>query len=65
MDGLNMGLIKAMPFPMVPITLQKKYVEIKAIVLANIDKQHLSESYQESLFNSLNQQLFAGKCLTA
>ncbi len=65
MDGLNMGLIKTMPFPMVPIKLQKKYVEIKMAVLSNLDKQHLSESYQESLFNSLNQQLFAGKCLTA
>lgn len=65
MDGLNMGLIKTMPFPMVPINLQEKYVEIKMAVLSKLDKQHLSESYQESLFNSLNQQLFAGKCLTA
>ncbi|WP_421252914.1 restriction endonuclease subunit S [Aeromonas jandaei] len=65
MDGLNMGLIKTMPFPMVPIKLQEKYVEIKMAVLSNLDKQHLSESYQESLFNSLSQQLFAGKCLTA
>ncbi|WP_429169950.1 restriction endonuclease subunit S [Aeromonas rivipollensis] len=65
MDGLNMGLIKAMPFPMVPIKLQEKYVEIKMNVLSSLDKQHLSESNQEDLFNSLSQQFFVGKCLTA
>ncbi|MFM5711553.1 MAG: restriction endonuclease subunit S [Aeromonas veronii] len=65
MDGLNMGLIKTMPFPMVPIKLQEKYVEIKMNVLSSLDKQHLSESYQEDIFNSLSQQFFVGKCLTA
>ncbi|WP_323900148.1 restriction endonuclease subunit S [Aeromonas hydrophila] len=65
MDGLNMGLIKTMPFPMVPIKLQEKYVEIKMNVLSSLDKQLLSESYQEDIFNSLSQQFFVGKCLTA
>ncbi len=61
MDGLNMGMIKAMPIPKVPIELQKEYDDIvsKASLLAL--KNYESNLSTDICFLSLSQKAFKGE----
>ena len=61
MDGLNMGLIKSLPVPIVPIALQRAYIKIvkhRANVYNHLTTQ-AAES--ETLFSSLQQRAFRGE----
>ena len=61
MDGLNMGVIKKMPFPMVPVSMQKKYERISLKVSRSMENL-LSVSHEVSdLFSSLSQKAFKGE----
>jgi type I restriction enzyme S subunit len=61
MSGLNMGIIKAMPVVLPPLTQQERYVE----TIKEVHKQKLnSKRHQEQLnelFDSLQQQAFDGE----
>jgi len=61
MDGLNMGLIKSLPVPMVPITKQRDYTKIakRRMKLAEGVKSQVAKS--EHLFSSLQQRAFRGE----
>ncbi|WP_138739912.1 restriction endonuclease subunit S [Pseudoalteromonas sp. S554] len=61
MAGLNMGIVKGIPVPLVPLNLQVKY-DSMARRLNGLSKE-LSEhkGSGNSLFNSLSQKAFAGE----
>ncbi len=61
MAGLNMGIVKGIPVPLVPLNLQVKY-DSMARRLNGLSKE-LSEHKESgnSLFNSLSQKAFAGE----
>ena len=61
MDGLNMGIIKAMPLLVPPIGLQQTYVtRLQALqVLISVQRTALSES--DALFASLRHRAFRGE----
>lgn len=61
MDGLNMGIIKEMPFPLVPIDMQKIYVDIKTRVLSGLESLASAARQDAELFNALNQKAFSGQ----
>jgi type I restriction enzyme S subunit len=62
MDGLNMGMIKDMPIPKVPIHIQDRYEKICDKTLANIRLQETSSVAVDEGFKSLSHQAFSG-CL--
>jgi type I restriction enzyme S subunit len=61
MDGLNMGIIKALPVPQVPLHLQEEYRDLvrahSKMKVRLIDHQANSET----LFSSLQQRAFSGQ----
>ncbi|MDD9194252.1 restriction endonuclease subunit S [Aliivibrio sp. S3MY1] len=61
MSGLNMGIIKAMPIPVFPLSMQKKYVEITQMTenLKHIRKD--IEMLGNENFNALSQKAFLGQ----
>jgi type I restriction enzyme S subunit len=61
MDGLNMGIIKALPVPVVPMALQHRYQTFVSALSRT--KKHLREqsSNADSLFQSLVQRAFSGQ----
>lgn len=61
MDGLNMGIIKAMPVPQVPLHLQEEYREVvrKHHQMKTRLTAHQAEA--ERLFSSLQQRAFSGQ----
>lgn len=61
MDGLNMGIIKALPVHLPPIELQKKYSDIHKKIMRNKDVINLTGEGYEELFSSLSQKAFAGE----
>ena len=61
MDGLNMGLIRALPVPQVPIGLQKEYRNIVAAQRQAKQDQTKHQDDSETLFASLQQQAFSGQ----
>ncbi|KDE40746.1 Type I restriction-modification system, specificity subunit S [Nitrincola lacisaponensis] len=61
MDGLNLGMIKEMPIPLVPIDTQIKYVEISKSVKRSLDNLNLVGQENLDLFSSLSQQAFRGE----
>ncbi|GAB1260331.1 restriction endonuclease subunit S [Aurantivibrio plasticivorans] len=60
MDGLNMGMIKDMPIPKVPIHIQERYEKICNESLANISLQEISSVAVDEGFKSLSQKAFSG-----
>jgi type I restriction enzyme, S subunit len=61
MDGLNLGMIKEMPIPVVPLDIQIKYVEISKSVNRSLDNLNLASQGEANLFSSLSQKAFAGE----
>lgn len=61
MEGLNMGIIKGMPVPLVPLNLQNKYLTIKQKA-EKIGVDHAESLADiEACFASLSQKAFSGK----
>lgn len=61
MDGLNMGIIKEMPIPLVPVALQEAFAA-KLIALSQLKKmEECSEGECDALFNSLQHRAFRGE----
>jgi type I restriction enzyme S subunit len=61
MNGLNIGIIKDMPLPSVPISQQAIFVErVQAINAQKICEQALADQHDD-LFNSLLQRAFKGE----
>ena len=61
MSGLNMGVIKELPVPVVPLTVQKKYQEICEKHDSVLDLLNDSSAVNDEIFNSLSQKAFAGE----
>ena len=61
MDGLNMGLIKSMPIPLVPLSLQREYQRKVIALRGNQASQRSSLSNLDSLFSSLQHRAFRGE----
>ena len=61
MEGLNMTIIKNLPVPLVPISLQQHYREIHQKQYKLKDKIFSGQSDDENLFNSLLQKAFRGE----
>lgn len=60
MDGLNGGLIKSLPVPIVPITLQRKYAQLVKNRTKLVDRLTTQSAESEALFSSLQQRAFRG-----
>jgi type I restriction enzyme, S subunit len=65
MDGLNMGIIKALPINLPPVSLQRRFVDqIKAVRTAKtIHATHLA--HLDELFASLQHRAFRGELLAS
>ena len=63
MDGLNMGIIKAMPLLVPPIGLQQTYVTRLQALQALVSVQRAALSDSNALFASLQHRAFSGKLL--
>jgi len=61
MDGLNMGMIKEMPFPKVPIEFQIEYETISNKVSHMVKNQGIGSEAVSENFSSLSQKAFNGK----
>jgi type I restriction enzyme S subunit len=61
MDGLNMGIIKQLPVPLVPVDLQKKYVKLWHRLMQYKQRVMDVTGEDDSLFNSLLQRAFQGR----
>ncbi|CDM88702.1 restriction endonuclease subunit S [Xenorhabdus bovienii] len=61
MDGLNMGMIKEMPIPIVPINEQKKYESISVKVAKLIENQYEGNEATRNNFLSISQKAFSGE----
>lgn len=61
MDGLNGGLIKAMPLTVPPIELQKQFVEKLKLIEANEREFIAADERAWSLFRSLQHRAFRGE----
>lgn len=61
MDGLNMGIIKEMSVPLVPVELQEKYKIIKDKISNLTKKMNASLQEMDNNFNSLSQRAFKGE----
>lgn len=59
MDGLNMGTIKSLVFPLPPIDLQVRFVEFMNKVSASVEKNDQGLLQNDALFASLQQSLFS------
>jgi type I restriction enzyme S subunit len=61
MDGLNGGLIKSLPVPIVPIALQRKYAQLVKNRTKLADRLTNQAAESEALFSSLQQRAFRGE----
>jgi type I restriction enzyme S subunit len=61
MDGLNMGIIKALPVAMPPIQLQQHFVKICKVVNEKKRKLEIASTTCNDLFASLQQRAFKGE----
>lgn len=61
MEGLNMSIIKDLPVPLVPIKLQKQYVNLQRQILSSKVSAIESRDEADNLFNSLLQRAFQGE----
>jgi type I restriction enzyme, S subunit len=65
MDGLNMGIIKALTFPLPPLDLQERFVQF--VMRLETQRASLTRSRErtEELFSALQDRAFRGELLTA
>jgi type I restriction enzyme S subunit len=61
MDGLNGGLIKSLPVPIVPIALQREYAQLVKNRTKLVDRLTIQAAESEALFSSLQQRAFRGE----
>ena len=61
MDGLNMGLIKALPVPKVPLHLQQRFSDIVKQVQKTALRSAKACQETETLFSALQQRAFSGQ----
>lgn len=61
MDGLNGGIIKSLPVPLVPIALQRKYAQLVKNRNKVVDHLTSQAAESEALFSSLQQRAFRGE----
>ncbi|WP_421420077.1 restriction endonuclease subunit S (plasmid) [Pseudoalteromonas lipolytica] len=61
MAGLNMGIVKGIPVPLVPLSLQVKYDSIVRRLNELTEGSSEHKENGNSLFNSLSQKAFAGE----
>jgi type I restriction enzyme, S subunit len=61
MDGLNMGLIKALPVPKVPLQLQQRFSDIAKQVQKTALHSAKACQETETLFSALQQRAFIGQ----
>jgi type I restriction enzyme S subunit len=61
MDGLNMGLIKALPVPKVPLHLQQRFSDIAKQVQKTALQSAQASQKSETLFSALQQRAFSGQ----
>jgi type I restriction enzyme S subunit len=61
MDGLNGGLIKSLPVPIVPIALQRKYAQLVKNRTKLTDRLTNQAAESQALFSSLQQRAFRGE----
>lgn len=60
MDGLNMGLIKALPVPKVPLQFQQRFSDIAKQVQKTALRSSKASQETETLFSALQQRAFSG-----
>ncbi len=60
MDGLNMGVIKSLPVPLVPVPLQQRFKEIAGRLKLTAGRASTHAVEAEGLFQSLQQRAFTG-----
>ncbi|MFP4097895.1 MAG: restriction endonuclease subunit S [Alphaproteobacteria bacterium] len=60
MDGLNMGIIKDMPVPLVPIEKQQEFVKQKKTIENKIETYQRALNEADLFFKSLTQKAFEG-----
>lgn len=61
MDGMNLGMIKEMPIPIVPINEQKKYEAISIKIAQLIANQNEGDEVAKNNFLSISHKAFLGK----
>lgn len=61
MDGLNLGLIKALAFRLPPIGIQVEYLAILEVIQERINEARMSHIEIDDLFNALMQKAFNGE----
>jgi len=61
MEGLNMSIIKDLPVPLVPIELQKQYINLQYQILSSKASAIESKHEADNLLNSLLQRAFRGE----
>ena len=61
MDGLNGGLIKSLPVPIIPIALQRKYAQLVKNRNNLVDRLTTQAAESEALFSTLQQRAFRGE----
>lgn len=61
MDGLNMGIIKAMPIPIPPLSEQREFAERARQVIAVRDRATSAGNADDDLFASLQARAFRGE----
>ena len=61
MDGLNMGIIKQLPVPLVPIELQRRYSALWHKLFQTRQRVIDTQTQDNNLFNSLLQRAFRGE----
>jgi type I restriction enzyme S subunit len=60
MAGLNMGVIKAMPLRLPPMSLQRKFVKLKAVIQEVREVEEAALKNAEDLFAVLRKRAFRG-----
>ncbi|MBY7802749.1 restriction endonuclease subunit S [Vibrio fluvialis] len=63
MDGLNLGLIKALSLRLPPLDLQLKYLAVLKVIRERIFESRSSHEQNNDLFNSLMQKAFKGELM--
>lgn len=61
MDGLNMGIIKAMPIPVPPLSEQREFADRARSVIAARDRATSAGKADDDLFASLQSRAFRGE----